>query len=121
MRICIPTETGDGLGARVHEHFGSAPVFTIFETDTAALEVVENPNNQHFHGTCQPLNALNGTDVDVVVCSGMGARAVQKLNQGGIKAYRAKGASVGEVIENYGCGDLEEIMPGNACAQHHCH
>jgi predicted Fe-Mo cluster-binding NifX family protein len=83
----------------VHEHFGSAPIFTIFETDTKALEVVENPNNKHLHGTCQPLNALNGTDVDVVV----------------------KGDTVGEVILNYGSGDLEEITVSNACAQHHCH
>ena len=121
MRICIPTQTRDGLDARVHEHFGSAPIFTIFETDTKALEVVENPNNKHLHGTCQPLNALNGTDVDVVVCGGMGARAVQKLNQGGIKAYRAKGDTVEEVIQNYGSGDLEELSVQNACMQHHCH
>ena len=121
MRICIPTETGDGYNARVHEHFGSAPIFTIFETDTKALEVVENPNNKHLHGTCQPLNVLNGTGVDVVICASMGARAVQKLNQGGIMAYRARGNTVGEIIQNYGSGDLEEITPGNACAQHHCH
>ena len=121
MRICIPTETGEGFQARVHAHFGSAPIFTIFETETKALEVVENPNNKHLHGTCQPLKALNGTNVDVVVCGGMGARAVQRLNQGGIKAYRAKDATVGEVIQNYDAGNLEEITVSNACIQHHCH
>ena len=121
MRICIPTETGDGFVARVHAHFGSALIFTIFETDTRALEVMENPSNRHLHRTCQPLNALNGADVDFVVCGGMGARAVQKLNQGGIKAYRVKGDTVEEVIQNYGTGDLEEITASNACAQHHCH
>ena len=121
MRICIPTETGEGFEARVHAHFGSAPIFTIFETETTALELVENPNNKHLHGTCQPLNALNGTNLDIVVCGGMGARAVQKLNQVGIKAYLAKGDTVEEVIQNYGTGDLQEITVSNACAQHHCH
>ncbi len=121
MRICIPTETGEGFEARVHAHFGSAPVFTIFETETKALEVVKNYNDKHLHGTCQPLNALNGTNVDIVVCGGMGARAVQKLNHGGIKAYLAKGDTVEEVIQNYGAGDLQEITVSNSCAQHHCH
>ena len=121
MRICIPTESDNGFDARVHAHFGSSPIFTIFETDTERLEVVNNPNNEHLHGTCQPLNALGGTHVDVVVCGGMGARAVQKLNQGGIKAYLAKGDTVQEVLQHYDDGDLEEITLQNSCVQHHCH
>jgi nucleotide-binding universal stress UspA family protein len=29
MRICILTESNNGFDARVHVHFGSAPIFTI--------------------------------------------------------------------------------------------
>jgi predicted Fe-Mo cluster-binding NifX family protein len=105
MRICIPTESDIGFDAKVHAHFGSAPIFTIFETDTEHLEIVNNPNNH----------------VDAVVCGGMGARAVQKLNQGGIKAYLAKGDTVQEVLRQYDADDLEEITIQNSCVQHHCH
>jgi predicted Fe-Mo cluster-binding NifX family protein len=59
--------------------------------------------------------------VDAVVCGGMGARAVQKLNQGGIKAYLAKGDTVQEVLRQYDADDLEEITIQNSCVQHHCH
>ena len=121
MRICIPTESNRGLDARVYAHFGSAPIFTIFETESRHLEIVNNPNHQHLHGTCQPLNALRGTDVDVVLCGGLGARAVQKLNQGGIKAYLTKGNTVQEALQHYDEGDLEEITVRNSCVQHHCH
>jgi predicted Fe-Mo cluster-binding NifX family protein len=121
MRICIPTETDSGFDARVHGHFGSAPIFTIFVTETRTLEFVNNPNHQHIHGTCKPLNALHGTHVDVVVSIGMGLRAVHELKEGGIKAFRAKGTTVQEVIRNYEAGALEEITLYNSCTEHHCH
>ncbi|UCF93904.1 MAG: NifB/NifX family molybdenum-iron cluster-binding protein [Desulfobacterales bacterium] len=121
MRICIPTETDEGFEAGVHAHFGSAPIFTVFETHTRTLEFVRNPNHRHLHGTCQPLSALSGTPVDVVVCSGMGARALQKLNGSGIKALRARGTTVEEVLRNHAAGVPEEITLQNACMQHQCH
>jgi len=70
---------------------------------------------------CQPLNALAGKIVDVVVVGGMGARAVMKLNEGGIKTYRAIAGSVEEVIKHFKDGTLEEITIENACASHGCH
>ena len=42
MRICIPTETDDGNDAQVNAHFGSAPVFTIYDTDSRKLHSVKN-------------------------------------------------------------------------------
>ena len=33
MKICIPTETGDGTSAQVYGHFGSAPYFTICDLE----------------------------------------------------------------------------------------
>jgi predicted Fe-Mo cluster-binding NifX family protein len=58
--------------------------------------------------------------INAVVCGGMGLWAVQKLNEGGIKAYRAIAGTVEEVIKQYEQGKLEEITAGNACDQHHC-
>ncbi|HNX91571.1 MAG TPA: NifB/NifX family molybdenum-iron cluster-binding protein, partial [Candidatus Omnitrophota bacterium] len=89
MKICIPTEGNEGMNAKVYGHFGSAPFFTIVDSKSGAIEIVDNANQHHAHGMCQPMNALTGKQVDAVVTGGMGARAVQKLNEGGIKAYRA--------------------------------
>ena len=46
--------------AQVYGHFGSAPYFTIYDTDSKALEVVNNANSHHEHGTCNPMAALQG-------------------------------------------------------------
>jgi predicted DNA-binding protein (UPF0251 family)/predicted Fe-Mo cluster-binding NifX family protein len=121
VRICIPTSTNEGKTAPVHGHFGSAPYFTIYDTATGDVEVIDNANEHHSHGTCQPMSALTGRKIDAVVCAGMGARAVQKLNGGGIKVYRAVEGTVADIAGQFLKGGLEEITAENACTQHHCH
>ncbi|MFA6349435.1 MAG: NifB/NifX family molybdenum-iron cluster-binding protein [Candidatus Omnitrophota bacterium] len=121
MKICIPTETNEGKNAKVYGHFGSAPFFTIYDTEKDSIEIINNANQHHAHGMCQPMNALVGKSVDVVVTGGMGARAVQKLNEGRIKAYQAIPGTVADIISQFIKGGLEEITVQNACAQHGCH
>ena len=121
MRICIPTDTADGKTAKVNAHFGSAPHFTIYDTDKGNVEVVNNDNQHHSHGMCQPMAVLSTKDIDAVVCGGMGARAIMKLNEAGIKAYRAIPGSVEEIARQFSQGGLEEITAENACQQHNCH
>jgi len=121
MKICIPTETGEGKNALVYNHFGSAPYFTIYDTDTQALEIVENTNMHHEQGSCNPVAALQCRTVDVVVTGGMGARAVTMLNASGIKAYRAVTGTVETIISSFGTQDLEELTVNNSCASHNCH
>ena len=121
MRICIPTETNDGKSAQVYGHFGSAPYFTIYDTDKNAVEIIDNSNQHHEHGMCQPMGSLIGKKIDAVVCGGMGGRAVQKLNEGGIKTYRAVAGTVKDIVGQFTKGGLEEITAQNACAQHGCH
>lgn len=121
MRICIPTETNMGQEAKVYGHFGSAPYFTIYDTETDDCEIVDNSNQHHIHGTCNPIDALDGKDIDAVICNGMGKRAIQKLNEAGIRAFKASGANVREVIDKYRANELEEITMDNACHQHGCH
>ena len=121
MRICIPTETKDGKQAQVFGHFGSAPYFTIYDTEKDTVEIISNANEHHSHGMCHPMGALNGKNIDAVVCGGMGMRAVQKLNEGGVKTYRAVPGTVADIAEQFSKGSLEEITVENSCSQHDCH
>jgi len=121
MKICIPTSAADGKTAKVHGHFGGAPYFTIYDTEKDSIEVVNNDNQHHSHGMCQPMAALSTKGIDAVVCGGMGARAIQKLNEAGIKVYRAVAGSVAEIVQQFSKGGLEEITADNACRKHDCH
>lgn len=121
MRVCIPTEDKAGLSARVHGHFGSARHFTIYDTEKKTVEILDNTNAHHSHGMCHPLGVLGPAGIDVVVCLGMGARAVTNLNASGIRAFMASGDTVSEILKRYDAGELSEITSQNACARHGCH
>ncbi|MFC1480231.1 NifB/NifX family molybdenum-iron cluster-binding protein [Candidatus Omnitrophota bacterium] len=121
MKICIPTKTKEGLKSKVCDHFGSALFFTIYDTDSNGIEVLDNSNQHHVHGSCHPLSVLNGQEIDAVVCRGMGLRAINSLNQGGIKAFRAVASTVEEIANKYRNGELEEMTPDIACQDHDCH
>jgi predicted Fe-Mo cluster-binding NifX family protein len=121
MKICIPTETQDGKQAQVYAHFGSAPYFTIYDTEKDTVEIINNANEHHSHGMCHPMASLTGKNIDAVVCGGMGARAVQNLNEGGVKTYRAVPGTVADIIGQFSKGGLEEITIANSCIQHDCH
>jgi predicted Fe-Mo cluster-binding NifX family protein len=121
MRICIPIENKEGLKAKVYGHFGSAPYFTIYDTEKETFKSVDNTNAHHSHGMCHPIGVLGVSSIDAVVCQGMGMRAVQKLNEADVKAYRAAGETVAEIIKKYNANELQEITVQNACAQHGCH
>jgi predicted Fe-Mo cluster-binding NifX family protein len=56
-----------------------------------------------------------------VVCAGIGARALQRLNEGGIRVFRTIAGTVEEVVAKLGKGELEEMALENACGQHRCH
>jgi len=121
MRICIPVKKDSGLNAEVSEHFGGAPYFLIYDTNKKGHELIKNNNQHHAHGMCQPLSVLDGKDIGVVVCAGMGARAVQRLNEAGICAYRTIAGTAAAIVRGYNEGQLEEITTINACTQHNCH
>jgi predicted Fe-Mo cluster-binding NifX family protein len=96
MLTCIPTKGPDGLDDTISDHFGSAPFFTIYDTDSDQITIVENRNAHHDHGTCHPMNQLAKHDIDCVACVGMGRRAIEALNSEGIKELFERG-----VIEEY--------------------
>jgi len=121
MKICIPVVADQGLNSQVNGHFGSAPYFAVCDTENNGIEIVQNDNAHHSHGMCHPLSVIRDKSIDVVVCNGMGMRAIQKLNEGGIKAYLADKDTVAEIIESYNSGKLQEITIENACQQHGCH
>ncbi len=121
MKICIPTKTQEGKSAQVHEHFGSAPYFTVYDTENNSIEIIDNANQHHSHGMCQPMSALVGKEIHAVVTGGMGARAVQKLNEGRIKVYRAIPGTVENIVKQFLQGGLQELTIENSCTQHGCH
>lgn len=120
MRICIPAENNNGLKSIVYGHFGSAPYFVIYDTENNIIEVINNNNEHHEHGQCNPIAAFSDRKIDMLVTGGIGARALQRLNAVGIKVCRAVNEkTVSEVITRFSENALPEITINETCSHHH--
>ncbi|MBI4963636.1 MAG: NifB/NifX family molybdenum-iron cluster-binding protein [Desulfomonile tiedjei] len=118
MKICFPAETLQGMNSIVYEHFGSAPGFVIVDTNTLAVEEIQNGDLHHAHGMCQPLKALGGREVDAVVVAGIGMGALRGLQAQGIQVYRATPGTVGQNMDLIKSGTLPQFDVKFTCAGH---
>ena len=122
MEICVPVLESSGLDSPVSEHFGSAPVFMIVDTDSGACRAIVNGDQHHAHGMCQPIAALAGTKVEGVVVGDIGAGALMKLEAANIAVFRSEHRTVGETVAAWNAGTLSRVTPAGACAHHgHAH
>ena len=122
MKICIPTETKDGLGAKVYGHFGSAPYFTVVDTATRKCEIIDNGNLEHEHGNCNPVKAVGGAKPDAVATGGIGMGAINGLEAAGIKVYITDQPTVEATVAALEKGTLKKASAACACSHHAgCH
>ncbi len=117
MRISVPSMGDRGLGEHVGEHFGRVPTYTIYDTETEKVEVLRN-TTEHMGGTGYPPELLSRAGVNVMVCGGLGRRAIMMFEQMGIRVYVGARGTVKDAIEMYRSGSLEEATDENACQQH---
>ncbi|MFO7560913.1 MAG: NifB/NifX family molybdenum-iron cluster-binding protein [Desulfobacterales bacterium] len=118
MRVAFPVNENNGIESFVFNHFGSATVFIIVDTETDEMKTVTNKDIDHSIGRCQPLKALDGEVVDAVVVGGIGIGALQKLNASKIRVFHAVEGTVLENLELIKSGKLPEFLPGMTCKGH---
>ena len=121
MRICVPTATDEGLDAKVYGHFGSAPFFTVLDTERDVVEIVPNGDQHHEHGKCNPVAALMGIVLDAVLVRGIGRGALLRLTQAGIPVYVAEGDTIRDVGIRFRSGDVSLVDFDAACNGHPQH
>lgn len=117
MRLAIPTADGKGLKDQVSEHFGRAPTFTIVDTETSQVEIIDNVS-EHFGGMGKAPTIVSDAKVDAIFCSGIGPRAIGMFEEMGIRVFVGAAGSVDSVIQAFKAGRLSEATDKNACAEH---
>jgi len=118
MKLCFPIEENNGSESMVYGHFGSAPMFLIYDTEANTSVIIDNQNLNHAHGMCSPIQALNGQSVDAIIVGGIGAGAINKLNMMGVKVFRAIAGTVQNNIDLFKSESIPELTLDHACNQH---
>jgi len=118
MKLCFPVLNAEGLESKVYGHFGSAPIFIVVETDSNTITTINNKDQHHAHGACNPLNALNNQRVDAVVVGGIGGGALTRLNQLGIQVYQAQASTVKDNLDLFRKKNLPEFTLQHCCPGH---
>ena len=118
MKLCFPVQQDNGIESTVFGHFGSAPAFVVVDSETNDVTTIHNRDQHHTHGACNPIKALDNNKVDAVVVGGIGAGALTRLNQSGIKVYRAQSETIGENIVLFATDNLSELTVQGCCGGH---
>ncbi len=118
MKICFPVQKDDGLDSMVYNHFGSAPVFVVVDTDTNGVASINNQDQHHTHGACNPMKALDNQKVDAIVVGGIGAGALTRLNQMGITVHRSQGETIRKNLSMVQDKSLPVLTVQGCCGGH---
>jgi len=113
--VCFPTIGWAGLKERISEHFGRSPTFTIVDVETGEVEVV--PNVKEHTKQTMPAAMLKRKGVSVLVCGGIGYRALSNLRNAGIKVYYGVSGTVEEALEQFKVGSLIEKAEEAPCPE----
>ncbi|MBN1389834.1 MAG: NifB/NifX family molybdenum-iron cluster-binding protein [Candidatus Thermoplasmatota archaeon] len=117
MKLCIPTMGNRGMDEIVGEHFGRVPTYTIVDPDSDEVTVIEN-NTMHMGGTGYAPDLISKAGAEVMLCGGLGRRAIGLFEQSGIKVYVGASGTVRDAVRMFNDGKLIQATDETACQQH---
>jgi predicted Fe-Mo cluster-binding NifX family protein len=121
MKICLPVPEVKGMDSVVFGHFGSAPFFAMYDTETKGIEFTKNNEAEHEHGSCMPVDALRILGAEAVLCKGMGMRAANHLVEAGIKPFLVDAETIADAIGKYDKREVRVLDEETSCHSHGCH
>lgn len=117
MKVCIPTMENGGLNDMVAQHFGRAPTYTVVDVQTNIVEIIPN-SGEHMGGIGLPPEFIAKAGTHVMLCSGLGPKAVNMFEQFGIDVFIGACGTVRDAIATWQMGLLHEATYENACREH---
>jgi predicted Fe-Mo cluster-binding NifX family protein len=117
MRICIPTIGNGGLEDKLSPHFGRAPTFTIVDTDSGEVTVINN-RSDHMGGVGKPPEQIKDTGSSIVLCPGLGPNALTMLMAYGMQVFVGASGTARDAIYQFKNGRLRTATMESACREH---
>ena len=108
MKIAI-SSNGMDLDAQVDPRFGRCRYFVIVDSETKKFEVLYNQAGMTSGGAgIQAAQMVANSGVDSVITGHLGPNAADTLTAAGLKTYLGVTGTVGEALQQYKAGHLQE-------------
>ena len=117
MRVGVPTDGNRGMDESIGEHFGRVQTYTLIDIESEKVRVIPNTSN-HMGGDVAPPELLRKEGVDVLVCRGIGRRAISMFSEFGIDVFIGASGTVSDALEEFKTGKLHKASENDACEQH---
>jgi ArsR family transcriptional regulator len=111
MKVCVPVDQDNGMDSIPAMDLESAPLLVIHDTGSGATEAVENTGQAGTGGGAEPLRALKGMEIDVLITGRAEDASLKALWDMGVKVYKSMPGTISGNIEVLKMGDLEELEP----------
>lgn len=120
MKIAIPVDDDKGMNALLADHFGRAGKFAVYDDVSKKMTVIDNVG-QHFGGPKPTPVLLKDNQVNVLVCKGLGRKAIAMFEELDIGVYITTEPIVQQALDSYLAGKLLKATETDGCAGHEHH
>lgn len=121
-RLVIPVTEEKGLDSGLSQHFGRAPFYSIIDLDDngkiIGKDTIAN-TSEHFGGVGLPPDRIMQLKPKALVTYGLGSRALEMFQEGGVAVLRTEASTVKGVIDAYNNNELQELTTGCGHAHNH--
>ncbi len=114
MKIVIPTDDRNGLNSAVAEHFGRSETYTFLNGEGKVLEIIDN-SSEHRGGQGLPPELMKKHGANILLCQGLGSRALGICNELGIDVYIHQAQTVKDIYALWKNNKLKPASEENAC------
>ncbi len=117
MKLVIPTNSKKGLDDEIAEHFGRCFTYTFLNDKGEVVEIIDN-TSEHMGGTGLPPELMKKHEADVLLCRGLGPRAINLCKELGIDVYVYQAKKVKDIFKLWQDNKLKKAGTEDACEQH---
>ncbi len=117
MRIAIPTNDKKGLSSKVAEHFGKCNTYTMLDENGKLIEIIDN-TSEHMGGTGLPPELIKNHGGEVLLCSGLGPRAIEMCKELGVKVYVCQAETVKDIFNLWKDNKIKLAGLNDVCEEH---
>jgi predicted Fe-Mo cluster-binding NifX family protein len=117
MKIVIPTEDMNGLESKVSEHFGKCNTYTFVDENGNVTTIIHN-TSEHMGGVGLPPEIMKKNGADILLCRGLGPRALEMCSEFGINVYVGQAETAGEMFWLWKNKKIKRADANDVCEEH---